>query len=527
MYSLLSILSVLIIISTVPLVSSEVIRGESTVPDWVKNTAGWWALEQIDDSAFLQGIQYLIKEGMIVVEIPTEIDSEAAEEVPGWVKNTVGWWAEDKIHDTTFVSGIQYLIGKGIIVVEQEVEVEESVEEVVEIKDFYMEVNGGDCCLNWAYVGDEYYLQIETNDEQHGKYIDDVKISAKIISKGGELRHDFGEVATEDGIYRNSIIIPSMDWYAGNILSVTAEYYGVEKTIEKEFEVFRNQGGVSKSYGAGAGGCAHVSPFSVVTQEKVPKGIAFSKSATKMFVVGNDNDADGKVHEYTLTGAYCIGSASFVDSFSVANSGASENNPQGIAFSKSGMKMFIVGATNNNQGKVSEYTLTVPWDVSTASFVDSLFTNSCGADCNSASGLAFSKSGEKMFVVVSKTVDQVDEYTLTTAWDVSTASFVDSFSVATQETVPTGIAFSKSGDKMFVVGDTGNDVNEYTLTTAWDVSTASFVDSFSVSSQEATPQDIWFDSSGKTMFILGKAGDDVNVYKLSTAWDVSTASFTG
>ena len=92
-----------------------------------------------------------------------------------------------------------------------------------------------------------------------------------------------------------------------------------------------------------------------------------------------------------------------------------------------------------------------------------------------------------MFVMVSKVVDQVDEYTLTTAWDVSTASFVDSFSVATQETEPTGIAFSKSGDKMFVVGDAGNDVNEYTLTTAWDVSTASFVDSFSVSNSGSNP----------------------------------------
>ena len=203
MYKLLSILSVLIVISTVPFVSSGSMLGEFTVPDWVKNTAGWWASDQIPDSAFLQGIQYLIKEGIMIVEIPTEIDSEAAEEVPGWVKNTVGWWAEDKIHDTTFVSGIQYLISKGIMVVEQEVEVEESVEEIVEIKDFYMEVNGGSCsyCVNWAYVGKEYYLQIETYDEQHGKYIDGVEISAKIISKGGELRHDFGEVTTEDGIY--------------------------------------------------------------------------------------------------------------------------------------------------------------------------------------------------------------------------------------------------------------------------------------------------------------------------------------
>ena len=47
------------------------------VPDWVKNTAGWWASDQITDSAFLQGIQYLIKEGIMVIP-PTE----ASESVP-------------------------------------------------------------------------------------------------------------------------------------------------------------------------------------------------------------------------------------------------------------------------------------------------------------------------------------------------------------------------------------------------------------------------------------------------------------
>ena len=238
-YLLLSVIAVLVVMSLLPIVLSDSLRGEFTVPNWVKNTAGWWASDQIPDSAFLQGIQYLIKEGMIVVEIPTEIDSQAAEEVPGWVKNTVGWWAEDKIHDTTFVSGIQYLISKGIMVV-MEPQVEEAKcnfkgkevvcspieKEAVEINDFYMEVNSGTCsyCVSWAYVGDEYFFQIETYDEQHGKYIDGVEISAKIISSGGELRHDFGEVTTDDGIYKNSIIIPSMDWYAENILSVTAKY---------------------------------------------------------------------------------------------------------------------------------------------------------------------------------------------------------------------------------------------------------------------------------------------------------------
>ena len=215
-YLTLSVLVVLIVVSTVPLVSSDVLRGEFTVPNWVKNTAGWWASDQIPDSAFLQGIQFLIKEKIIIVQIP-DVDSEVVEEVPGWVKNTAGWWAEDKIHDIAFVSGIKYLIGKGILVV-MEPQVEEAKcnfkgkevvcslteKEVVEINDFYMEVNGGTCtyCVNWTHVGKEYHFQIETFDERHGKYIDGVKISAKIISKGGELRHDFGEVTTDDGIYK-------------------------------------------------------------------------------------------------------------------------------------------------------------------------------------------------------------------------------------------------------------------------------------------------------------------------------------
>ena len=275
-YLTLSVLAVLIVVSIVPFVSSDVLRGEFTVPNWVKNTAGWWASDQIPDSAFLQGIQYLIKEGIMIVEIPTEIDSEAAEEIPGWIKNTAGWWAEDKIHDITFVSGIKYLIGKGILVVmEPQVEVAKcnfkgfevvcslTEKEVVTINDFYIEVNGGTCtyCVSWAKVGKEYHFQIETYDEQHGKYIDGAEISAKIISKGGELRHDFGEITTEDGIYRNSITIPNMDWYAGNILSVTGEYNGVEQTIEKEFEVFSGYGsGIGSGQNSGTMQSSTLSP---------------------------------------------------------------------------------------------------------------------------------------------------------------------------------------------------------------------------------------------------------------------------
>jgi len=37
------------------------------IPDWVKNNAGWWSADQIDDSTFVQGIQYLVQNGIIVI----------------------------------------------------------------------------------------------------------------------------------------------------------------------------------------------------------------------------------------------------------------------------------------------------------------------------------------------------------------------------------------------------------------------------------------------------------------------------
>ena len=37
------------------------------IPSWIKNNAGWWADGSIDDSSFVQGIQFLIKEGIMKI----------------------------------------------------------------------------------------------------------------------------------------------------------------------------------------------------------------------------------------------------------------------------------------------------------------------------------------------------------------------------------------------------------------------------------------------------------------------------
>jgi len=87
------------------------------IPNWIKTHAGWWAGGQINDSAYILGIQYLIKEGIMVIPSTERAESSGSQEVPGWIKNNAGWWATDKIDDITYISGIQYLVSIGIIAV--------------------------------------------------------------------------------------------------------------------------------------------------------------------------------------------------------------------------------------------------------------------------------------------------------------------------------------------------------------------------------------------------------------------------
>ena len=256
-----------------------------------------------------------------------------------------------------------------------------------------------------------------------------------------------------------------------------------------------------------------VDSFSVASQEIVPEGIAFSTDGTKMFIVGSNGD---DVNEYALSAGFDVSTATFTDAFSVA---AQDTIPRGLAFNTDGTKMFVVGQTGQD---VNEYTLSTGFDVSTATFVDAF---SVSAQETTPKEIAFNTDGTKMFIVGSNG-DDVNEYTLGTGFDVSTATYSQNFSVSAQETEPTGIAFNTDGTKMYIVGAAGDDVNEYTLSTGFDVSTASYSQNFSVSAQDTSPSGIAFNTDGSKMFIVGTDADNVNEYDLSySSVALGTGSF--
>ena len=255
-------------------------------------------------------------------------------------------------------------------------------------------------------------------------------------------------------------------------------------------------------------GVTFVDSFSVRSQEGWPAGLAFSHDGTKMFHGGNDDD---DIHEYTLSTAWDVSTASYVDAFSIASQ---DNEPFGITFNNDGTKMFVAGAGSGDS--IYEYTLSTAYDVSTASYVDALDVS--GQDIRPC-GIRFNNDGTKLFMTGFYS-DYINEYNLSTAYDISTGSYSKRFSVNSQDIYPRDVQFNLDGTRMFVVGGAGDDINEYKLTTGFDVSTASFVDSLSVASQDGNPFSMAFNNDGSKMFMLGYENDTVNEYTLTTGFDV-------
>ena len=93
---------------------------DAQIPNWVKNVAGWWGSGIVSENEFLTGIEYLVNNNIILLDfVPCnyKIQSQYGDTkpVPDWIKNNANWWSENLIDDTDFINGLQYLIEHKII----------------------------------------------------------------------------------------------------------------------------------------------------------------------------------------------------------------------------------------------------------------------------------------------------------------------------------------------------------------------------------------------------------------------------
>jgi hypothetical protein len=248
--------------------------------------------------------------------------------------------------------------------------------------------------------------------------------------------------------------------------------------------------------------------FSTATQDTSPSDLAFKSDGSKLFVMGQTNET---LYQYSLSTNWDIATASY-DSVSFLLT-SQTTSVLSMHFKPDGTKVYLSSTAPNDE--VLQYALSTAWDLSTISYESKSFDVS--SQSTSPFGLYFKTDGTKMYVLSSAPNDTLFQYSLSTAWDVSTASY-DSVSLDVSSVVPApyGLDFNADGTKLYAVDiASGEAIYQYSLTTAWDISTASYDSiSFTFSSQDISPRSAVFGDSGTKLYMGGLQND--SIYQYST-----------
>lgn len=211
------------------------------------------------------------------------------------------------------------------------------------------------------------------------------------------------------------------------------------------------------------------------------------------------------LRERTLSTAWDLSTAS-------AGATASLSGIFGVFFKPDGTKVFWV---NNNLDTVNEAPLSVAWDITTIGTA----TTGAPAVGTLVRGIRFSSDGTKMYSA-DRANSRIEQFNLSTAWDISSPSASATpdkvFSVSAQALTPFLHSFNPDGTKFWITDITNDTLYEYDLSTAWDISTGSYSgNSLFLGSQDGTPLGGAFKSDGSKMYLAGNANN--TIYQYSTA----------
>jgi hypothetical protein len=220
--------------------------------------------------------------------------------------------------------------------------------------------------------------------------------------------------------------------------------------------------------------------------------IWLNSSGNKMYA---SESAGDRVHEFSLNVSWNISTATYIRNFSAASQ---DTNVRSVFFNNSGNAMYVLGATND---RVFEYQLSSPWNVSSSSYKGQ--NKLISAEDTTPEGLFISPTGTDMYFT-GRLRNQIYQYTLSSPWNVSTAVYNNEKYNITLS-IPNqiyGLFINSSGTAMYVVALALNSIFEYTLSSPWNVSTASYLRNLSVASQTGTAIGLFFNSSGTAMYVF-------------------------
>lgn len=197
-----------------------------------------------------------------------------------------------------------------------------------------------------------------------------------------------------------------------------------------------------------------------------------------------------------------------------------------VEFSSDGTKMYVLSSAPNDE--LLQYNLSTAWDITTAVYSSS-DDLSVSSENTSPIGMFFKPDGLSVYIARLSTAT-VFQYDLTTAWDLSTASYASkSYNPTEVSTELRDVLFNSTGTKMYALSSTNDAVYQYSLSTAWDLGSTITYDTktLDVSSFDTTPQSMLFNDDGTKFYLNGQQNDNLRQFSLSTAYDISTATDDG
>ena len=256
-----------------------------------------------------------------------------------------------------------------------------------------------------------------------------------------------------------------------------------------------------------------------------PQGIVFNSDGSELIVCGNGSPIQfGSIElstAYDVTGASdSLGVSEFTNTG--LGQGAEDQRP--LILANNDAKMYFIGQ-NGTYNYVFQYDITGNKQ-STKQYKGKIDLASLTSNANVRTyGIGIKSDGTKLY-----SLDYQDsliyQFSLSTAWDITTATYDSvTFDFSSQGSSGRALQFKSDGTAMYL--NSGSTIYQYTLSTAWDISTASYASkSLSTSSQESGLVCFTFTNDGSKLLASGTSSNNIHEYALSTAWDISTGTFS-
>ena len=242
------------------------------------------------------------------------------------------------------------------------------------------------------------------------------------------------------------------------------------------------------------------------------RGIFIKPDGTRLYVTNDEDDDDQSVIEYSLTTPFDISTAvkSSETLLTIQEGGSSEvmDNPHAIEFKPDGTRMYVIRSdgTAGNTVALEQFSLSTPWDSSTITWTGRTDLQTGCTTSIQSRGLDFKPDGTRVFIG-NEGNNIIAQYDLTTPWDVT--SMTNQFcspSISGDETKMRNIQLSSDGNFLYVGGNTGDDINKYSLTTPYNITSISLETSYSISAQTGEMRGFIFSSNFTKLYVTGDDG---------------------